>query len=440
MNLVLVGINHKSAPLEVRERLAVPTDRLPEATQSLLSVPCVREGMVLSTCNRTELVTYQEPAQADLLGFVHDYFSIDPVIVRPHLYEYRSREAVRHLFRVAASLDSLVVGEAQVLGQVKESYSVARSIGAIQENLDPLLQRAFTVAKKVRTETSIGSSSVSVASVAVDLANQIFGSLKNRTVLLVGAGKVGELAARSLMQQGAGTLYVCNRTHEKALALAQQFQAQAVPFDKLHEHAARADVVVTSTGSQRPIFLPEHGEIYVQQRKQRPMFFIDLAVPRDVDPKMDSVEGIFVYSVDDLQSVAAAHIADRKREAQDAEAIVYREVERYEAHLHSLDGVPAIVSLQNALEEMRQEELHRLEGRMGGLAPEQRQALDAFTRSLINKVQHGPIQVIKRAAREGDRHTLELVKGLFERSRCTRNEGTNAQEDAAKEDKPNWSA
>ncbi|MGC9292225.1 MAG: glutamyl-tRNA reductase [Acidobacteriaceae bacterium] len=435
MNLVLVGVNHKSAPLEVRERLAIPPARLPDATQSLLSVPCVREGMVLSTCNRVELVTYQEPAQADLLDFIHDYFSIDPVIVRPYLYEYRSKEVVRHLFRVVASLDSLVVGEAQILGQVKESYSVARSVGAVQSNLDPLLQRAFTVAKKVRTETSIGSSSVSVASVAVDLANKIFGSLKNKTVLLVGAGKIGELAARSLMQQGAGAMYVCNRTQERAAALAQTFGAQVAPFDKLHEYAAKADVVITSTGSQKPIFGPEHGEKYLQQRKQRPMFFIDIAVPRDVAPEMDRVEGIFVYSIDDLQSVATAHIADRKKEAQDAEAIVRREVQRYEDHMHTLDGVPAIVSLQYSLEELRQGELRRLNSHLAGLTPEQKQAVEIFTRSLVNKIQHGPIQAIKRAAREGDQETLATIQNLFDLSRCSGRKAPTGQEDTSEEDK-----
>ncbi len=414
MNLVLVGVNHKSAPLEVRERLAIPLARLPEATQSLLSVPCVREGLILSTCNRVEIVTYQEPAQAKLLDFIHDYFAVDPATVRPYLYEFRASEVVRHLFRVAASLDSLVIGESQILGQVKESYTVARAVGAVQSNLDPLLQRTFTVAKKIRTTTSIGSSSVSIASVAVQLASRIFGSLHNKTVLLVGAGKIGELAARSLMQQGAGTMYVCNRTYERAVPLAQQFGAQVVPFESLHEFAAKADVVISSTGSQQPIFGPEHGHLYAQQRKQRPMFFIDIAVPRDVDPAMNRVEGIFVYTIDDLQSVAATHISNRQKEAQDAEAIIRKEVQRYEDRQHALDGVPAIVSLQQTLESLRQSELQRLSARLTNLSSEQRQAVEALTRSLVNKMQHAPIQAIKRAAREGDRETLAVLQNLFD--------------------------
>lgn len=429
MNLVLVGVNHKSAPLEVRERLAIPSARLSEATQSLLSVPCVREGLILSTCNRVEIVTYQEPAQADLLDFIHDYFAVDPATVRPYLYEFRASEVVRHLFRVAASLDSLVVGEAQILGQVKESYTVARAVGAVNTNLDPLMQRAFTVAKKVRTETSIGSSSVSIASVAVQLASQIFGSLKNKTILLVGTGKTSVLAARSLMQQGAGTMYVCNRTHEHAVTLAQQFGAQVVPFEKLHEIAAKADVVISATGSQKPIFEPAHGHLYAQQRKQRPMFFIDIAVPRDVDPEMNRVEGIFVYSIDDLQSVAASNVNSRQKEAQQAEAIIRREVERYQDHIHALDGVPAIVSLQQSLEELRQAEMRRISARLSNLTVEQRQAVESLTRSLVNKIQHTPIQAIKRAAREGDRETLHVIQNMFDLAKSNPSEREASEKD-----------
>ncbi len=240
MNLVLIGVNHKSAPLQVRERLAIPAARLEEATLSLLSVPCVREAMILSTCNRVEFLTYQEPAQADLLEFIQDYFAIDKDALHPYTYEYRASEVVRHVFRVASSLDSLVVGEPQILGQVKESYTLARSVGGVNNNLDPLMQRAFTVARKVRNQTSIGISSVSIASVAVDLARKIFGSLQGRTVLLMGAGKMGELAARSLMQHGAGTIYVCNRTYERAVELAEKFPGVRAASQSAPGQSARA--------------------------------------------------------------------------------------------------------------------------------------------------------------------------------------------------------
>ncbi len=424
MNFVLIGVNHKSAPLAVRERLAISPARLQEATQSLLGVPCVREGMVLSTCNRVEFLTYQEPVQADLLEFIQNYFAVDMTALRPYLYEYRASEAIRHLFRVAASLDSLVVGEPQILGQVKESYTVARSVGAVNSNLEPLLQRSFTVARKVRNQTSIGVSAVSIASVAVDLARKIFGSLQGKTVLLVGAGKMGELAARSLAQQGASTIYLCNRTDERAEALAQKFSgqlagngpslAQPVPYASLHEYAAMADIIVTSTGAETPIFNSTHAHAYAARRKQRPMFFIDIAVPRDVDPEINRVEGIFVYNIDDLQAVAVSNMANRAKEALDAEAIIRAEVHRYTERMQTLDAVPSIVALQQNLEEVRQNELRRVAPRLAGLSSEQLQAVEQVTRALVNKLQHAPIQAIKRAAREGDRETLAVIQTVLD--------------------------
>ena len=428
MNFVLIGVNHKSAPLQVRERLAISPARLQEATQSLLGVPCVREGMILSTCNRVEFLTYQEPAQADLLKFIQNYFAIEPGAIRPYMYEHRSSEVIRHLFRVASSLDSLVVGEPQILGQVKESYTVARSVGGMNSNLDPLLQRAFTVARKVRNQTSIGISSVSIASVAVDLARRIFGSLQGKTVLLVGAGKMGELAARSLLQQGASTIYLCNRTQERAVALAEKFVVQrgagqpviarSVAFDLLHEYAAMADIVVSSTGAGTPIFQRQHAQMYAHRRKQKPMFFIDIAVPRDVDPEIDREEGIFVYNIDDLQAVAASNLSNRVKEAQDAEVIIRTEVERYTQHMQSLDAVPSILALQQSLEEVRQNEIRRMLPRLSGLTTEQmrsvEQTMEQVTRAMVQKMQHAPIQAIKRAAREGDGETLAVIQNVFD--------------------------
>ena len=434
MNFVLLGVNHKSAPLDVRERLAISPARLQEATQSLLGVPCVREGMILSTCNRVEFLTWQEPAQADLMEFIQNYFAVDAAALRPYLYEYRASEVVRHIFRVASSLDSLVVGEPQILGQVKESYTVARSVGGMNSNLDPLLQRAFTVARKVRNQTNIGASSVSIASVAVDLARKIFGSLQGKTVLLMGSGKMGELAARSMMHQGASRIYLCNRTDGRASALAERFfqthtperigrnrssaiqqdAVQAISYSSLHDHAAMADIVVSCTGADAPIFQREHAQAYAQRRKQRPMFFIDIAVPRDVAPEINSVEGIFVYNIDDLQSVAVSNLSSRLNESKNAEAIIGREVDRYAERMQSLDGVPAIVALQQNLEEVRQQEIRRMAPRLASLSSEQLQAVEQITRSLVNKMQHAPIQALKRAAREGDRETMAVLQSAFD--------------------------
>ena len=400
--LVLLGINHNTAPIEVRERLAIPSARLADATRSLLHQPGIREGLILSTCNRVELLTLQEEATTpDLPRFLHEYFSVQPATLQPHLYEHRDREAVRHLFRVASSLDSMVVGEPQILGQVKESYTIAREVGAVSTTLEALLQRTFTVAKKVRNETQIGSSSVSIASVAVDLARKIFGSLQGKTVLLVGAGKMSELAARHLVQQGAASILVSNRTESRADKIAADFlhatvTTGVIPFDKLYEQADRADIVITSTGSPQNIFVRSHGQHFLDRRRHRPMFFIDIAVPRDVDPRMNEVEGCFVYDIDDLQQVAQANLADRSREAEAAESIVSREVDKYQQRLQSRDAVPAILALQQNAEAIREAELARAAKRLSSLTPDQQAAVEALTRSLTNKLLHPQLTALRQ--------------------------------------------
>jgi glutamyl-tRNA reductase len=415
--LVLLGINHNTAPIEVRERLAIPSTRLADATRTLLHQPGIREGLILSTCNRVELLTLQDDTgeaaniqpqtKADLLRFLHEYFAVPPGDIQPHLYEFREREAVRHLFRVASSLDSMVVGEPQILGQVKESYTIAREVGAVSTHLESLLQRTFTVAKKIRSETQIGSSSVSIASVAVDLARKIFGSLEKKTVLLVGAGKMSELAARHLIEHGASSILVANRTQSRAEIIAANFASPAVytesiPFDALYEQTPRADIVITSTGAPQKIFGRSHGQHFLQSRRNRPMFFIDIAVPRDVDPRMNEVEGCFVYDIDDLQQVAAANLADRSREAAAAETIVSREVEKYHERLQTRDAVPAIKALQQQAEAIREAELARSQSKLAGLTPQQREAVDALTRALTAKLLHPQLTALRESTRRKD--------------------------------------
>jgi glutamyl-tRNA reductase len=416
--LWLFGVNHKTAPIELREQLAIPESRLAEATRSLVEMPGVREAMILSTCNRVEVVIYPESGTPDLMGFFNEFFAIEYAELRPHIYEYREREAVRHLFRVASSLDSMVVGEPQILGQVKGAYAVAKSVGAAQSGLDRLLQNAFNVAKRVRSETEIGSSSVSVASIAVDLAGKIFGSLKGKKVFLIGAGKMSELAARHLMERGASSIFVANRTYERGVRLAEEFGGQAIRFDDLYTSADQADIIITSTGSPEPIFRPEHGAQFIHRRRNRPMFFIDIAVPRDVDPEMNRVEGIFLYDIDDLQSVAASNQTDRAKEAEQAEAIIAAEVERYHRQLGMLDAVPVIRNLQQSAEMMRQSELRKAEGRLRTLTDEQRSAVEALTRSMMNKLLHPTMQAIKAAAAEGDVARLEAIRATFDPQRA----------------------
>ena len=414
MNFQLIGINHTTAPVEVRERLAIPESRLPDALKQLRQHPGVDEGLILCTCNRVEVLAQTRNGSADLRSFLRDYFRLDPAGYEPHLYEYHEAEAIRHMFRVTSSLDSMVVGEPQILGQVKEAYATARAVGAVHSQLDLLLTRAFAVAKRVRTETAVGSSSVSVASVAVELAKKIFGSLRGKHVYLVGAGKMSELAARHLLAHGAESIFVANRTYERATKLAAKFNGQAILFEQLYETCDRADIVITSTGAPFAIFRKEHGELFLSRRKNRPMFFVDIAVPRDVDPEMNKLDGIFVYDIDDLQQAVSSHVADRKKEAERAESIVQTEVVRFQARLQTLDVVPTIVSLQDHLETIRQAEIDRVRGRLGPLSPEQEMAIETLTHGIVNKIMHTPISTLKTAAREAEATTLvDVVRRLF---------------------------
>jgi glutamyl-tRNA reductase len=413
MTLALIGVNHKTAPIELRERIAISRDELPDTTRALAETPGVEECMIVSTCNRVELLAAVDSPETDLAAFLHRRFGIDPALLAPHIYEYRDQEAVGHLFRMAASLDSMVVGEPQILGQVKEAFAVAKAAGTVSGQLDHLLQSAFAAAKKARTETGIGSNSVSIASVAVDMARKIFGSLQGRTVFLVGAGKMSELAARHLMQQGAGAILVTNRTYERARRMAEEIRGsvipQVVPFEQVYEAAGNADIVISSTGAPHHIFRPEHGEAFLRRRRNRPMFFIDIAVPRDVDPAMNNLDGIFVYDIDDLQQVTAAHMEERNREATDAESLIAAEVERFHIRQRTVNVAPAIVALQRKAEEIRQTELQRIHSRLATLTPEQIAAVEALTRGLVNKFLHPPMQALKQAARENDSARLDTL-------------------------------
>jgi glutamyl-tRNA reductase len=414
MNFFVLGVNHKTAPVEVRERFAIPEARLPEALGKLTSMDGIEEGMIVSTCNRVEIFARSQKEQCDLQQFVREYFGFKPGEYEQFIFEHRKMAAVRHVFRVASSLDSMVVGESQILGQVKEAYATARALGTVNSQLDQLLTRAFAVAKKVRNETAIATSSVSIASVAVELAEKIFGSLNGKSVYLVGAGKMCELAARHLMAHGAKKIYVGNRTHDRAVALASKFEGEAIPFERLYDTVAWADIVISSTGAPHTIFRKEHGEKFLHARKNRPMFFIDIAVPRDIDPGLNELDGIFVYNIDDLQQVVQSHIGDRRKEAVRAEAMVDEEVRRFEQRAQTAEVVPTIVSLQQHLENLRQAELDRVRGRLGNLSPEQEMAVEALTRGIINKIMHTPITTLKSAARDPESTTVvDVVRKLF---------------------------
>ncbi len=409
MTLALIGVNHKTAPIAVREKVAIRRDDMPEILRALAARPGVTECMIVSTCNRVEILAALEGPDVSLGNFLADCSGLDQTELAEHLFEYRDKEAVSHLFRMAASLDSMVVGEPQILGQVKEAFAAARDAGTVAGQLGYLLQCTFAAAKKARSETGIGANSVSIASVAVEMARKIFGSLEGRTVFLVGAGKMTVLAARHLLQQGAGKILVSNRTRERAERIAEEFDGTVIDFDKLYEAAPEADIVISSTGAPEAIFRPEHGHAFLHKRRNRPMFFIDIAVPRDVDPKLNDLDGIFVYDIDDLQQVAASHMQQRSRQAVDAESLIAAEVERFHQKQRTVNVAPAIVALQKRAEEIRQSELARMSAKLGTLTAEQKAVVEALTRGLVNKFLHPPMQALKQAAREGDAVRLEAV-------------------------------
>ncbi len=431
MTLSLIGVNYKTAPIALRERIAVSRDELPETTRALAAVEGVTECMIVSTCNRVELIAAVEDPDTDLTGFLNDHFGLDRSVLEPHIYKRSDREAVRHLFRVAASLDSMVVGEPQILGQVKEAFAVARAAGTVSGQLEHLLQSAFAAAKKVRSETEIGSSSVSIASVAVEMANKIFGSLQGRTVFLVGAGKMSELAARHLVQQGAGAILVSNRTQERAQRMAETFKGKVIPYEQMYDAASDADIVISSTGAPHPIFRKEHGQAFMHRRRNRPMFFIDIAVPRDVDPAMGELEGIFVYDIDDLQAVAAQHLQERSQQAGDAESMIAAEVERFQQKQRAVNVAPAIVAMQRQAEEIRIAEIRRMHARLGTLTAEQLSAIEALTRGLVNKFLHPPMQAMKQAAREGDQIRIDALCDAYQVSALSPEPARPTVEEAA---------
>ncbi len=415
MQLSLVGLSHHTAPIEVRERLHFPEKDLPAALHALAERDAVEEAIILSTCNRVEILA-RLADDADARTLLGDFLSRQRRVARDllekHLYHHSQREAVRHVFRVAASLDSMIVGEPQVLGQVKAAYATGRAVGTVGGILDEVLVHAFATAKKVRTETGVASSAVSVSYAAVELARKIFGSLEGKTVFLIGAGKMSELAARHLRRSGARAIFVANRTLARAQELAKELGGETVRFDELLSFVSRADIVISSTGSPVYIIKKEHGARFLAERRNRPMFFIDIAVPRDIDPALNKLNNIFLYDIDDLQQVVEANLRQRQREALRAEEIVEREVDRLLGRLKRLEVAPTIAALQEHLHGLRQQELER--ARLRDLSSEQRAAVEEMTRRLVNKILHGPIAELKRLPQEPNGLKLaEFARRLF---------------------------
>jgi glutamyl-tRNA reductase len=417
MSIILVGLNHKTAPVEVREKLAFTDESCSESLRELVDGDVVQEGLIVSTCNRVEIISSIrdgfEQSSDRISSFLSQIRSIPRSSFEAHLYAHTDDQAVRHLFRVASSLDSMVVGEPQVLGQVRRAYSIAVDAGTAGRVLNRLVHRALHVAKRVRTETGIAASAVSISYVAVELGRKIFGDLKDRTVLLLGAGEMAEHSARHLVKSGASKVLVANRTIETGQALAARFGGRALELNDLTKALSEADIVICSTSSDEFVVTPQMAQQALELRRNRPSFYIDISVPRNIDPAVGKISNLIVFDVDDLEAVIASNIREREKEAERAEVIVDSEVMRFQQALRSLEMGPTLGALKRRLQEIAQNELVRQRPRLGDLNPEQQQAVEALLMSTVNKIAHPLIGRLRRSYDTGDEQNVQAWREIF---------------------------
>lgn len=417
MKLLVTGVSHRTAPVEVRERLAFAETTVPHALRELLARDGISEAVVLSTCNRVEIAVSASDATdpiATVDAFLFESRGVTPEAFGPSLYHHEGRDAIHHLFRVASSLDSMVIGEPQILGQLKAAYAYAKANDSLNGLLENVLARAFSVAKRVRAETGIGQMAVSVSYAAVELARKIFGTLAGRTVMVVGSGKMSELAARHLRRSGAAHIFVTNRTFDRAQELAELFQGTPIEYNRFLAILPEVDILIASSGAPHCILSKDEMQRVISARRNRPVFLIDIAVPRNIEPAVNEIDNVYLYDIDDLQEVVNANLRERIKEAERAEDLVAQEVERMMARLKVQDVAPTIVSLQEQLEQIRAAELDRTRRRFGMLTPEQEQALESLTRGIINKIAHGPISELRRHAGQPEGiHIVDTIRRVF---------------------------
>ncbi len=409
MGIILVGVSHKTAPIEIREQLAIAEESTAEALAAMVDRQTITEGLIVSTCNRIELIAAtlaeNERGIACLCDFLHDYHGCARNSLNHHLYHHADTAAIKHVFRVTSSLDSMVVGEPQILGQMKTAFHLAQQARTVGPTLHRLMNRAFSVAKRVRNETGVGEAAVSVSFVAVELARKVFETLSGTTILLIGAGEMAELAARHLINYGVSRLLITNRTYENAEQLACAMNGTAVRFEDFERRLVEADIVICSTGAPHYLVHPEQVRQALEARRNRPMLMIDISVPRNIDPAISKLDNVFVFDVDDLQSIATANLKEREREALRAEAIVEAEAERFAAALAEGDLNAVIGAFRREAELMVQRELERSRKRLGELTPEQEQALRVLLSSVVHKF---TLPVIKQLRESEDGHSLYL--------------------------------
>ena len=413
MTLFAFGINHKTAPVEIREKVAFAPEKLQDALKELSRTADIHEVAIVSTCNRTELYYGSESADSQpIIDWFRQYHHLDADDVDPYIYTHSDNQAVQHILRVASGLDSLVLGEPQILGQIKDAYTTASEAGTIGRQLNRLFQHTFLVAKQVRTDTAIGASPVSVAFAAVNLAKQIFADLSEHTALLIGAGDTVELVARHLNDQKIKNIIVANRTVERAHVLAEQFDGEAIALADMPQRLVDADIIISSTASQLPILGKGAVERALKERKHRPMFMVDIAVPRDIEPEVNSLNDVYLYTVDDLQEVIEEGLQSRQEAAQQAEEIIQQQVNHFMGWLRSLDAVNTIRAVREQAEAVRDDVLDYAQRQLAtGKDPEQ--VLNELARTLTNKLVHEPSVKINRAAYDGREDLLDTARELF---------------------------
>lgn len=419
MDIILVGLSHNTAPVEIRERLSFSGEQLTAGISRLRAHEEILECVILSTCNRVEVYTTVEKPElgvARVKDFLH---ACQPDIslerITQHLYTHKNEGVVRHLFRVASSLDSMVVGETQILGQVKDAFDCAllnKTTGVV---LNKLFKKSIFTAKRVRTETRIGESAVSISFAAVELAKKIFSNLRSKTGMLIGAGEMGELAAQNLVNSGIKEIVVSNRNYDRALDLARSYNGRAARFEDFLQEMVNVDVVICSTGAPNYVIRFEDIQDIIHRRKNRPLFFIDISVPRNIDPEINKIGNVFLYDIDDLQAVVETNLKARKEEAEKGEKIVAEEVGKFTQWFKSLEVVPTIIALKDKVEEIRRKELERTMGRLRSLSPEEVQIIDGLTNTIINKILHNPLVALKLEAHSTNGLLYaEAVRKLFD--------------------------
>ena len=417
VNLILVGVNHKTTPVEIREKLAFTKGKIEESVDRLFNFPDIIEHTILSTCNRVEIyarANCQDSAIKAIKQFICDFHEVSPVELEDHFYSYRNEEAVEHLFRVSSSLDSMILGEAQILGQVKDAYSLAKDLRSTGLVLNQLFEKAFSIAKKVREETGIAGRSVSISSAAVELAQKIFDDLENRTVMLVGTGEMAELAAKHLISYGVKTVYVTSRTYDRAANLARTLNGSALDFEAFKNELHRADIVITSTSASNFIIKKEMVEKAIHERKNKPIFFIDIAVPRDIEPDINDLENIYLYDIDDLHVVVSANMKEREKEADNAMNLISQEVTKFNNWVGTLDAVPTIVEIRKKAENIRMQEIEKTLKKISYLSEDDKKLLHQMSSSIVSKILHKPTIKLKQKTQSEDGHVyLKAIRHLF---------------------------